>query len=257
MKKLRNRRVNCDLARKTEKDGVGCNLHIQTIQCPVTLASIHAFIAQRGAGQGLAICWWMEIAREAQGAFGWVFQPVSGVVDFNLDGVMFPGFFEGYTKWNMVDPAPHLKFKKLLRDIPFFLKWSQPKQAIRHFSAEKNKTSYKRKLKQPVRASGWWFGGSVVEPISRNYFYHFMFCQETIYTCYHILSIEKIWGISWQKAKRPRSNQQHTALAHKLLIRKPFMLRWPENLRLWLGKSELLEGASKTRHGRFFFFRGC
>lgn len=59
-----------------------------------------------------------------------VFQPVSGVVDFNLDGVMFPGFFEGYTKWNMVDPAPHLKFKKLLRDIRFFFKWSQPKQAI-------------------------------------------------------------------------------------------------------------------------------
>lgn len=99
-----------------------------------------------------------------------VFQPVSGVVDFNLDGVMFPGFFEGYTKWNMVDPAPHLKFKKLLRDIRFFFKWSQPKQAIRDFSA-KNPTGFENRF----CASGWWFGGSVVEPISRNYIYHLMF----------------------------------------------------------------------------------
>ena len=44
--------------------------------------------------------------------------------------------------------------KSFLRDIPFFLKWSQPKQAIRDFSAKKP-TGFENRFRLVVR----WFSG--------------------------------------------------------------------------------------------------
>lgn len=179
------------------------------------MALIHVFIAQRGAGlrpRNLLVNG--NCQGSPSGAFGWVetslfqgarrFQPRWSDVS--------EGCLEGDTEWNMVDPAPHLKFKKAFwGTFPFF--WN---------GANQNKQSGISRRKNPrvlKTVFGWWFGGSVVEPISRNYMYHLMlyihYTSLYIHTITYLVLIN-LGDLMTKGYQRPRSNQQHTALAHKL-----------------------------------------
>ena len=109
-------------------------------------------------------------------------------------------------------PCPTFKIQKSFwGTFPFF--WNGDNQ-------NKQSGIFQRKNPRVLKTVfGWWFGGSVVEPISRNYMYHLMLYIH--YTSLYIhtityLALINLGDLMTKGYQRPRSNQQHTALAHKL-----------------------------------------